>query len=345
MKRITLTDIANKLKLTPATVSRALSNHPEISAKTKKLVKETAEALDYKRNNIASSLRSGKSHVIGVLIPTAEHTFFGSVIHGIANLANRNGYDVLIYQSNETEEFEIKGIDAFISARVDGILVSIAKHTRDFSHFKKAQQENIPIAFFDRNNDDLGIPSVVIDDYLGAFKATESLLEQGYTRIAHISGPLHSKIFKERLRGYAAALEVHNISFDSSLVYEGDVSIEAGQQGIESFMKLDNPPDAIFAVEDITALGAIKELKKRNIPVPEEVGVFGFCNDMFGEHISPSLSTIDQQTIKMGEEAFNLIFNIISGENSITSTPKVILEPIVVIRDSSVRNALKTKIS
>ena len=136
MKRITLTDIAEKLKLTPATVSRALSDHPEISAKTKKLVKETAEALDYKRHNIASSLRSGKSHVIGVLIPTAEHTFFGSVIHGIANLANRKGYDVLIYQSNETEEYEVKVIYAFICERVDCILVSIAKQTRNFAHFK-----------------------------------------------------------------------------------------------------------------------------------------------------------------------------------------------------------------
>lgn len=335
--RTTLIDIAKKLNITPATVSRALSNHPEISAKTKKLVNEMAIELDYKKNNIASSLRLGKTHVIGVLIPTAEHIFFGSVIHGITNLANRNGYDVLIYQSNETEEYEIKGINAFISARVDGILVSIAKHTKNYSHFKKAQHENIPIAFFDRNNDDLGIPSVVIDDYLGAFKATESLIHNGYKRIAHISGPQHIKIFRERLRGYVAALNKNNLQYSSELVYEGDVSVEAGRKGVTAFMNLDNPPDAIFGVEDITALGAIKELKTRKIKVPEEVGIFGFCNDMFGEHITPALSTIDQQTNKMGEEAFNLIYSMILQGHTTVAPSKIVLEPLMIIRDSSVK--------
>ncbi|MBC7914219.1 MAG: LacI family DNA-binding transcriptional regulator [Pyrinomonadaceae bacterium] len=335
--RITLIDIAKKLGITPATVSRALSDHPEISAKTKKLVNETAVLLDYKRNKIASSLRSGKTHVIGVLIPTAEHSFFGSVIHGITNLANSNGYDVLIYQSNEQEENEIKGINAFMSARVDGILVSIAKNTKNYTHFKKVQQQHIPIAFFDRNNDELGIPSVVIDDYSGAYQATINLIEQGYKRIAHIAGPQHINIFKERLRGYRDALKVNNIAFESALVYEGDVSIEAGKNGISAFYKLENPPDAIFGVEDITALGALKELKDRNIKVPEQVGVFGFCNDLFGEHITPSLSTIDQQTIKMGEEAFNLIYRMIKQGHSIVTPSKIILEPLLIIRDSSIK--------
>jgi len=335
--RPTLLDIAKKLSITPATVSRALSDHPEISSKTKKLVREMAIQLDYKVNKIASSLRSGKTHVIGVLIPTAEHIFFGSVIHGITNLANRNGYDVLIYQSNETEEYEIKGINAFISARVDGILASIAKHTTNYSHFKRVQQENIPIAFFDRNNDELGIPSVVIDDYLGGYQATGSLIDQGYRNIAHIAGPQHIKIFRERLRGYKAALEANDLQFNSALVYEGDVSIAAGTNGVTAFFQTENPPDAIFAVEDITALGALKELKTRNIRVPEEVGVFGFCNDLFGEHITPSLSTIDQQTTKMGEEAFNLIYRMIQQGHSTVSPSKIILEPLLVIRDSSIK--------
>lgn len=335
--RTTLQDIAKKLGITPPTVSRALSNHPEISAKTRKLVQETAIALDYKRNNIASSLRSGKTHVIGVLIPTAEHIFFGSVIHGITNIANRNGYDVLIYQSNETEEYEIKGINAFISARVDGILVSIAKGTTNYDHFKKVKQENIPIVFFDRNNDDLGIPSVVIDDYKGAYQVTESLITSGYRRIAHISGPLHIKIFKERLRGYTHALRDYALAFEPSLVYEGDVSIDAGRKGVDAFMTLDNPPDAIFGVEDITALGAIKELKAMKIRVPEDVGVFGFCNDLFGEHITPALSTVDQQTVKMGEESFNLIYSMISQGHTTLAPSKIVLEPLIILRESSMK--------
>ena len=331
----TLVDIAKKLGITPATVSRALSDHPEISAKTKKKVQEVAAELNYKGNKIASSLRSGKTNVIGVLIPTAEHSFFGSVIHGITNLANKNGYDVLIYQSNETEEFEIKGINAFISARVDGILVSIAKETLNYSHFKRAQLENIPIAFFDRYNDELDIPSVVIDDYLGAFNATDHLIKMGYQRIAHISGPQHIRIFQERFRGYSDALKQHKILFDKTLVFEGDISIDAGRKGITKFFNLKNPPDAILGVEDITALGALKELKSRNILVPDQVGVFGFCNDLFGEHITPTLSTIDQQTIKMGEEAFNLIYRMIIQKLKTVTPSKIILEPILILRESS----------
>ncbi|BAV06835.1 transcriptional regulator, LacI family [Filimonas lacunae] len=334
-KRVTIADIARELNITPATVSRALSNHPEISAATKKVVQEAAEKLDYNRNKIASSLRSGRTNVIGVLIPTAEHIFFGSVIHGISNIASKNGYDILIYQSNESQQFEKKGIDAFISARVDGILASIAKDTTDFSHFTYAKAQNIPIAFFDRVNNNLGIPSITIDDYRGAYLATESLIKEGYTRIAHITGPQHIQTFKNRVRGYRDALQDYQLPALEEWVYEGNVSVEAGREGASVLLSLTNPPDAIVAVEDFTALGVLKELKQRNIPVPQQFGVFGFCNDMFGEHITPSLSTIDQQTVLMGEEAFKMMHELIQYNGAATGVLSKVLQPIPVIRESS----------
>src|SRR5690349_15122632 len=125
--KVTITDIANKLKTTPATVSRALNDHPSISEKRKKIIRETARRLNYKRNRIASSLRSGQTGLIGVIIPSAEINFFGSVVHGIESIANKSGYNIIMYQSNESMEQEAKGIEAFLSIRVDGILVSIAK--------------------------------------------------------------------------------------------------------------------------------------------------------------------------------------------------------------------------
>ena len=336
--KITITDIAKELGIAPATVSRALNDHPEISASTKKKVKAVAKRLDYRPNKIASSLRSGKTKIIGVLIPTAEHFFFGSLIHGISNIASKHGYDVLIYQSNESEEFEKKGIDTFIGARVDGILVSISKNTTDFSHFKSVKDQNIPIAFFDRTNDDLEISSVCTDDFLGGFMATKSLIESGYKRIAHISGPLHIKAFAERVRGYQSALNDSNILADDKLIYNGDISIDAGKEGVKYFLNLDEKPDAIFAVEDFTALGALKELKAVSIKVPAQFGVIGFCNDLFGEHISPSLSTIDQKTVQMGEEAFKLIHEIILKKGDQINIQKRVLTPALIIRDSSKRN-------
>ncbi|HVB04467.1 MAG TPA: LacI family DNA-binding transcriptional regulator [Chitinophagaceae bacterium] len=336
--RTTIADIARQLNTTAATVSRALNNHPGISEETKKNVLKTAEKLNYNHNRIASSLRSGKTHVIGVMIPSAEINFFGSVVHGIENIANRNGYNVLIYQSNEKWEHEVKGMETFISARVDGIIASIAKETVDYSHYTEVKKRGIPLVFFDRANDELGIPSVVIDDYLGAYFATEHLILQGYHRIAHISGQQHIKIFNDRMKGYMGALQNYHMPIDQELIYTGSVSIESGRMAIDRFLQLPNPPDAVFAVEDFTALGVIKELKERKIDIPDEFGVVGFAAEMFGEHITPSLSTIDQQTILMGSEATKLLLEIISGkEPALNNNKKIILQPLPIFRSSSQR--------
>jgi LacI family transcriptional regulator, galactose operon repressor len=338
--KTTITDIARELNTTPATVSRALSDHPRISAKTKKSVHETALKLKYKRNRIASSLRSGKTHLIGVIIPSAEINFFGSVVHGIENVANTNGYGVLLFQSNEQKDYEEKGLQNFLSARVDGILVSMAKDTIDYSHFTEIKSRNVPIVFFDRTNDDLGVDSVVIDDYKGAFIATEHLISQGYKRIAHISGPQHLKNFYDRLKGYMGALQAHKIKIDHSLVYTGNISIESGKQGTAHFLSLADPPDAIFATEDFTALGVIKELKERKIKIPDDFGVIGFANELFGEHITPTLSTVDQQTIQMGKSALNLLIDIIENKET-NARQKIVLEPFLICRESSRRTQKK----
>lgn len=335
---VTIADIAKSLNTTSATVSRALNNHPGISIKTKKRVLRTAEKLNYRRNSIASALRSGQTGIIGVIIPSAEINFFGSVVHGIENMANQKGYNVLIYQSNESWEHEQKGIETLLNARVDGIMVSMAKEKNDYTHFLNAKQAKMPLVFFDRSADELEIDSVLIDDHRGGYLATKHLIEQGYKRIAHISGPQHLKIFKARLTGYKAALKDNGISFDSKLVFNGDVSIDAGRNAIQYFLKLSNPPDAVFAVEDFTALGALKELKHNHIAIPEDFGVIGFANEAFGEHITPSLSTIDQQTVNMGKEAFQLMLKLIEEkDNTKTSIVNKILEPIPIFRNSSLR--------
>jgi LacI family transcriptional regulator len=339
LERITIADIAKELNINAATVSRALNNHPGISGETKQKVTEVAGRLNYKANKIASSLRSGKSHAIGVLIPSVEISFFGSVVHGIEYMANRHGYNVLLYQTNESRDYEVKGIETFLSARVDGILVSIAKETSEYSHFTEIKKRGIPIAFFDRAVDDLGISSVVVNDYKGGFLATEHLIGQGYKRIAHISGPLHIKIFNDRLKGYMGALQANKIKIDFDLIYNGDVSIEAGKTAMQYFLEKENKPDAVFAVEDFTALGAIKELKDRGLKIPEEFGVVGFANELFGEHITPSLTTIDQQTVTMGKESFKLLLNLIMHRGNKDSVPqKIILDTIPVFRKSSIRN-------
>lgn len=334
-QKITISDIARALKVTAGTVSRALNDHPKISMETKKAVLAMAAQLNYTPNKLASSLRSGKSHLIGVMVPSAEINFFGSVVHGIESIANQQGYNVLIYQSNESQDFERRGIETFISARVDGILASISKNTHDYAHFLDVRQQGTPLVFFDRTNEDLGIPSVVINDFKGAYIATKHLLEQGYKRVAHISGPQHLKIFSERLAGYRAALKDSGLEVNEQYIYPGNVSISSGKEAVDALMALPEPPTAIFAVEDFTGLGAIKRLQERGLRLPEDFGVIGFANEMFGAYITPSLSTMDQQTVLMGQEAVKLLLKMCQPGAKDLHYNNVVLEPLPVYRESS----------
>lgn len=334
----TITDIAKQLGVDRATVSRALKNDPRISEATRDRVIKVAMELNYRRNNLASALRSGKSNIIGVIIPSAEINFFGRVVHGIESVAANNGYNVLLFQSNEDPEFEKRGLETFQNARVDGILVSIAKNTKDYKHFEGIQHQGIPLVFFDRSVEKLQCSAVVANDFQGGYDATLHLIQQGFKRIAHINGPQHLEIFSNRLEGYKEALKENNIVFDPTLVFKGDVSIDAGKKGINYFLSMKKPPDAVFAVEDFTALGALKELKTRKIKVPEEFGVIGFANEAFGEHTSPSLSSFDQQTVKMGKKALEMLLELIGSEGPAIQQ-KIVIDPIAVFRESSVRNS------
>jgi LacI family transcriptional regulator len=337
--KTTIQDIARELNITPSTVSRALNGHAAISMATKKAVDQTARKLKYRPNKIASSLRLGKTKIIGVIVPSAEINFFGSVVHGIEKVASERDYNVIIYQSNEQTDFEKRGIDTLLRSRVDGVLASISKETTGLEHYKEIKKRGVPLVLFDRANDDLGVPSVVVDDYLGAFKATQHLIDQGCCRIAHIGGQQHVAIFRQRLQGYMDALKQNGISVNRQLIKYGKVSIESGKQCMEALLSLQEPPDGVFAVEDFSALGALQALKEANKKIPDEVAIIGFANEAFGEYITPSLSTVDQQTIRMGETAAQLFFDLVEKKAFYKTDPqKLVLEPVLIFRDSSMRN-------
>jgi LacI family transcriptional regulator len=168
--------------------------------------------------------------------------------------------------------------------------------------------------------------------------ATEHLIKNGYTKIAHVSGPQHLKSFKERFRGYTDALEKHRLVVDKRYVFQGDISIESGKSAVDYFFSLPDCPDAVFAVEDYSALGVIKGLKERKVRMPGEFGVIGFANENFGEHISPSLSSVDQQTVQMGKEAMSLLMDLMEASEKGTGTvvrEKMVLQPLMQVRQSS----------
>ncbi|SKB45855.1 transcriptional regulator, LacI family [Parapedobacter luteus] len=338
MKRITILDIAKELNITFSTVARALNDHPAISAATKQAVRETADRLGYRPNRVASSLRSGKTKIIGVLVPRLDVSFFSSVLHGIEGVMNENGYTILLFQSQESIKQEARGIETFLRSRVDGIIASISLETEGNGSYSEVRDRNIPLAFFDRVPQGLDVPAVTIDDYQGGFMATEHLIKAGYRRIVHINQYRDINIFNERLRGYLDALKQYGLPIDENLIIKGDFSLEFGRQCVRELMAARIDFDAIFTLEDFTAMGVVQELKAIGKRIPADVGIVGFANEAFTNLVSPTISTVDQCTVEMGEEVARLFLKLLKKGDYYKHKPeKIVLTPRLLVRESSSR--------
>ncbi|WP_161890444.1 LacI family DNA-binding transcriptional regulator [Pontibacter russatus] len=335
--KVTIHDIAQKLNITASTVSRALHNNPRISEATRKAVHKAARQMNYQPNNIAAALRHGRSHIIGIIVPTADRAFFASVVRGIEEVANKLDYKVIICQSYDNYEKEIQTIDALLSARVDGIIASIGKNTEVFDHYKKIQQEGIPLVLFDRTTDLLEVSQVMIDDYLGAYQVVEHLVQQGCRRIAHFTSPRKVSIFKERLRGYADALKDNGIAYDEELVVKSNLQLEDGRESMQQLLQLRHRPDAVFSASDYGAMGAMQVLKENKIKIPEEVALAGFSNEPFTCFTDPALTTVDQFSLTMGKRTAQLFFEHLKADDRKPLPQKIVLKPELIVRESSLR--------
>jgi len=333
-KKTTIYDIAKALDITISTVSRSLNNSKLISDETKEKVLAMADKLNYRPNKLASSLSSGKSNTIGVIIPNANIQFFSSVINSLEQTLQQEGYSVLLYQSNESYVSDLSGIRTLLEAQVAGIIISPSLETYDFDFLNKAKSENIPIIQFDRVHNNLDIPSVSINDFKAGYLATKHLIDQGYKRIGYISTNSTIQIFSERFKGYKQALLDHNISIEEDLIILDDLSIQGGIDGARKLMHANTKPDAIISGDDFTALGIIKELSSIKI-TPPQIGVIGFANQTFSAYITPSLSTIDQQAEAMGKACAQLFLEIVNSKNKEPKNKKIILDPILVQREST----------
>jgi len=332
--QVTIKDIAKELKISASTVSRALKNHPSISDKTKKAVLELSKKLKYKPNTIALSLRSSKSKTIGVIIPQVVHHFFSKVISGIDDVAYEAGYQIIVNQSNDDYQREVRSTEALLAARVDGVLCSLAKETRKNDHFVNLQDNGIPIVFFDRICKGLETDRVVVDDKNGAFLATEHLILNGCKRIAHYSAPQNLAIGRNRFIGYLEALEKYGIPYDKELVIQCDEHKDA-IIATHSMLSLKNPPDGIFAVNDSTAAGAMISIKNKGLRIPEDVAVIGFSDGIISTIIEPNLSSIEQHGYELGCKAAQVLIDRLEGniENYNPKTYEIKTE--LIIRDSS----------
>ncbi len=344
-KRTTINDIAEVLNITASTVSRALQDHPRISDATKKDVIKVAKKLNYHPNNIASALRKGKSNLLGVMVPRTDESFFASAIRGIEEVANRAGYRVLITQSDDSVSKEKENIDAMLEAQVDGIIASIAMETTTFEHYQKIIDRGISLILFDRFSDVLDTNVVALDDYQGAYKAVQHLIDQGCRRIVHFAGYQHVSIYGERFRGYKDALKNNDIPFNEDLFFECDMKLESGRKLARELVSMTVLPDAIFSSSDYTAMGAMQILKEKGIEIPGQIAIIGFSNEPFSSFVEPGLSTVEQHSSKMGQLSAKLFLEQLAlGTESELITKKTVLTPTIIIRASSNKQEINNSI-
>lgn len=327
---ITIKDIARILNVSVSTVSRALKDHPDISKATKKSVQDMARELNYRPNEIALSLKNRRSKIIGIMVPQLVHHFFSSVIEGVENVAYDQGYQVMIYHSDELLERELQLIQSFMSYRLDGLVVSMSKETKDFAHFNKLSQLGVPIVYFDRVPEG-DYNKVLFDDYQGAFDAVQHMIDCGCKKIIHFAASSSMDIGKKRRQGYVDALKKNGLEVNDSFIVECD-TYECALKSAEDILYLFPDLDGIFAVNDLTAIGTMKQLVKNGKRVPEDIKVMGFTNETSSAIYSPSLSTVDQQGVQMGEEAAKLLLDNMDGiKRAITKT----ISASLVIREST----------
>ena len=338
---ITIKDIAKALGLSTSTVSRALRGSHEISSDTKKLVIEYAEQYNYRPNPIALSLKERRSRSIGVIVCEIANNFFSQAINGIESIAYNRGYHVIISQSHESYEREVVNVEHLASRSVDGLLVSLSTETVNVEHFKRLHEKGFPIVFFDRITDEIETHKVVVDNYRGAYNATQHLIDSGYTKIAHLASAPHLSISIERENGYKAALQDNGIEVNKSYIKNcnhGGMIYEELDNAITALMKLKDRPDAIFSAGDRLTVSCLKTLKKLGLSVPEDIGLVGFSNSTMVELMSPSLTSVKQPAFEMGQKAIELLINLIESKRPVTEFEKIVMQTEIQVRDSSTKN-------
>jgi len=310
---VTQQDIADKLNVTRITVSKALRNHPDISAEMKEKVLRAVEEMGYSPNLVARQLTQRKTCTIGVVIPDLENSFFAYIADSIIDAATDLNYHVIVTVSRENAELEKRNIQNLAGMRVDGLLVCISQETIETQVFDFIQKLNIPLVFFDRAVSSLAFSSIVYNDKNGSYEAVNQLIAAGYTKIAHFAGYSTLDIGRNRLGGYTEALKNNHLPVDDTLIFEGGYEMNDGYRAFEQLYTTGKLPELILAVNDRVALGAYKAIQKAGLRIPEDIGVVGFGFSETAQMFSPALAVINQDPRLMGRMALDMLMNEINS--------------------------------
>lgn len=337
VKYVTIKDVAKALNVSVSTVSRAFNDKYDIRKETREMVLAKAKEMGFHPNPIARKLISKRSYNIGVVVPEFVNPFFPEVIIGIQKVLLNEGYQVLIMQSNEHFDNELENVKTLVNNMVDGLILSLSSETKSLSYYKELIDNGFPLVLFNRTSGVLKTSKVIFDDYKWAFFATEHLIQQGYKKIVHFSGPSGLFLAQNRMKGFKDAHRKYKMEVSNEQIIEAGLLMEDGQREIEKLLKLNQLPDAIFAVNDPCAMGAMKTLKKYGVKIPDEIGIVGFTETKMAALIDPSLTSVSQPTFQIGETIAGLLLERINSKG-IFVPQTIILNGRLNVRESSVRS-------
>lgn len=334
---ITMKDIARDLGVSVATVSRALKDSPRISEEKRKQIQEYAREHNFFPNVIAETLRKSRvqpNKVIGVIVPQFVHYYFSCILTGIEEEASRRGYRIMVAQSDERYEREVKICQSFYANKCCGIIVSMAKNTTKYDHFQKLIDMGIPLVFYDRICTGVNASRVVVDDYMGAFTAVTHLIDTGCRKIGYYGMPGSMEIGKNRYNGYRDALLKNGLEPNPEWMKECDNRADA-EVITPEILSQPNHPDAFFAVNDDTAIGILYSAKRMGFNVPDDISICGFTNGQRAVACDPMLTTVEQRGVMVGEEAANILIGQVEGSLPLDKVEKRVVRTRLVIRGTT----------
>ena len=337
-RKVTLKHIAKELDVSISTVSKSLRDSSEISEDTRQKVQAFAKLYNYKPNNIALSLKNRKSKTICIIIPEIIHHFFATVISGVEHVANENGYNVIVCLSDESFDKEVLNMEMLANGSIDGFIMSLSKETqqkKDFHHITEVINQGMPVVMFDRITNEILCDKVIIDDNLAAFNATQYLIDKGFKKIALITTVDYVSVGKYRTDGYLKALKTNDLESNENLILKIE-DTENFEDSIQSLIE-NQSFDAIFAVNELFAVTAIKLASKLGKKVPEDMSVIGFTDGIISKFSSPSITTVSQNGIKMGAKAAKMLIERLEADEDEEERYKTeVIETELVERESTI---------
>lgn len=333
MAAVTLSDIAARAGVSVSTVSRVLNRQAakyRISRETEEAVLRAARELKYRANHLARGLRLQKTNTIGVVAPDISNPFFAHIVKRVQSVAYGLGYSIVVCNTDENLDMEVEQVNLLHRKRVDGMIAMPVG--QGYGHYRDWIEKGLPLVLVDRCSEELDVPSVCVDNYRGAYEATEHLLQAGHRRIAFIQGLPGTSTNSDRLRGYRHALRDYGVPLDEALVVGDDFRQENGYVETRLLLHLDEPPTALFATSDLITLGVLEALAEEGREVPSDVSLVSFDDLDFAPFLKCPLTVVAQPREMMGELAVKLLVDRMSGERR--EGGRIVLRPRLVVRSS-----------